>query len=709
MEQDNPTTQDPTQTQDTTQTSQLDPTVVNLAKAIRQTETGGDFSATGKSGEYGAYQFTNDTWNKEAPKYGVTVPLSQATPGQQNAVAYNKIKEWKDAGNNVTQIASMWNAGEGEPNAYTGTFADGSPATGVNKFGVKYDVPTYAKSVAQAYLTLKNGGQISADASNPSSTANTSPTQVVPQNQSVPSKGDFLDKAAGFFNTLFPGKQVGNLLGGLYDKLTLPSDEAKEVTLPSAAQVGADVGQGALMLAAGPEAGELGTAGRIAGAAGGGALYGAAGAVANGSTDIKDIGTQAAIGGGIGAATGGLLEAGGAAVRGIGDMLSSKSADEIATMARDPNVTTKDISKLSAPEQEQYFKEKTQAVNEDAITQRTARTQETAQAVNDSKQEIQQFAQKAGEAARGETTDLKQPLQQLLKDSSQTYVQLTQEAAASGEGLDKKIDTEDLKDAIDKKFEYDQTGLGDEIKNDLGLNKPEPEPETDEATGLPVIKAEASEPDTITNQEILDKAKEIMQTVSKGSRAGNQTYSAAEYRALQKYSFLMETLGDNGIDMTEANKFWRSWAPLRNRSVAEIKPFEEAGVGKMPFESTVAKANATANTIPQAKAKLDAQNFISELENRMGLEKGTIGSDTRDAIAQLEKAKLDKAEIPRIAQEAKDAIAADKAAAIKEIGKQKYNAQAASRKRAIIKKTILYTLGAIGVTGGAARIISSVL
>ena len=66
--------------------NQLDPQVVNLAKAILQSESGGDYSIAGKSGEHGAYQFTKDTWNAEAPKYGINTSLQQATPEQQNAV-----------------------------------------------------------------------------------------------------------------------------------------------------------------------------------------------------------------------------------------------------------------------------------------------------------------------------------------------------------------------------------------------------------------------------------------------------------------------------------------------------------------------------------------------------------------------------------------------------------------------------------------------
>lgn len=154
----------------------LDPTVVNLAKAIRQTESGGNFNAKGQSGEHGGYQYTPDTWSAVAPKYGITSKLEEATPQEQNAVTYNRIKEWKDSGKNVTQIASMWNAGEGEPDAYTGKFGKdtgshkaGDPSRGINSYGAKYDVPAYAESVSKAYLALKNGQNVQQDPNNPSS------------------------------------------------------------------------------------------------------------------------------------------------------------------------------------------------------------------------------------------------------------------------------------------------------------------------------------------------------------------------------------------------------------------------------------------------------------------------------------------------------------------------------------------------------------
>lgn len=150
-------------------TGSLDPQAVNLAKAIRQSESGGDFNAKGASGEHGAYQFMPATWSKLSAKAGVNVPLEKSTPQDQNKVAYTQIKAWKDKGYNPGQIASMWNAGEGEPDAYLGKFSDGSPSMGTNKQGVRFNVSQYARSVANTYQTLKQGGQAGADPNNPSS------------------------------------------------------------------------------------------------------------------------------------------------------------------------------------------------------------------------------------------------------------------------------------------------------------------------------------------------------------------------------------------------------------------------------------------------------------------------------------------------------------------------------------------------------------
>jgi len=289
------------------QVTQLDPDAVNLAKAIRQTESGGNFSAKGKSGEYGAYQFTQPTWDTYSKKYGVNVPLTQATPEQQNEVAYKQIKEWKDKGFNVGQIASMWNSGEKNPDAYLD-----ESFKGINKSGAKYDVPAYAKSVAIAYQTLKQGGQVNVDPNNPSSVASTVNQKENP----------LIGAAKGVGNFLFP------IVGDIYHDIK--GDQPSK----SVAQHLADLGLSALTvipflgeesllarggLAAAEGATKSGLASTLLKGAGYGAAVGGLGAVSQGGGAA-----EALKGAGVGAVTGGVLGGLGHALSGFVSQLPER-------------------------------------------------------------------------------------------------------------------------------------------------------------------------------------------------------------------------------------------------------------------------------------------------------------------------------------------------------------------------------------------------
>lgn len=124
--------------------TQLDPDVLRLAKSIRQVETG-NRPVQGASGELASrYQFMPGTWKGEAKRIlgDENAPL---TLENENKVAYTRIKEKKDAGWKPDQIASWWNSGGPD---YAGK-------VGVNKMGVKYDVPGYVNKVKGAYENLK--------------------------------------------------------------------------------------------------------------------------------------------------------------------------------------------------------------------------------------------------------------------------------------------------------------------------------------------------------------------------------------------------------------------------------------------------------------------------------------------------------------------------------------------------------------------------
>ncbi len=165
---------------------ELDQDVVKLAKAIRQVESGGNYAVRSKDGSFGAYQFIKPTWDSTARKYGVNAKWEEATPAQQNEVAYKQIKEWKDKGFNIGEVASMWNAGAGRPNAYK------EGLKGTNSAGVNYNVASYAKKVALAYQQIKRGY---------SSTQQASPEVPTEKPKSLS------EKLAGFGNALIESEK----------------------------------------------------------------------------------------------------------------------------------------------------------------------------------------------------------------------------------------------------------------------------------------------------------------------------------------------------------------------------------------------------------------------------------------------------------------------------------------------------------------------
>ncbi len=159
-----------------TSSPQMDNDVINLAKAIRQTESGGNFDAVGDNGtSHGAYQWQANTWKAHA-KQALGDENAPMTPSNQNAVAYTVLKSWKDEGLNPAQAAARWNSGSDK--GWENKVGD----TVINGKTIHYDVPKYVKSVTDAYQLSKQGGEPQADPNNPSSVAYQQPEQKKPFN-----------------------------------------------------------------------------------------------------------------------------------------------------------------------------------------------------------------------------------------------------------------------------------------------------------------------------------------------------------------------------------------------------------------------------------------------------------------------------------------------------------------------------------------------
>lgn len=171
-----------------------------LTKAIRQHESGGNYSASGDNAtSTGAYQFQAPTW-KSYSKQILGDENAQMTPENQNAVAYGMIKTWKDQGLGPAQIAAKWNSGSetGWENKVGTTTRNGKD--------LSYNVPQYVSSVVSNFKQIypqvqqQYGGQTAG-------TDNTIP-QTPPS-----SSGPAFPYAEGDNGLTAGAKAIGNLPG----------------------------------------------------------------------------------------------------------------------------------------------------------------------------------------------------------------------------------------------------------------------------------------------------------------------------------------------------------------------------------------------------------------------------------------------------------------------------------------------------------------
>ncbi len=183
----------------------LDSGVVNLAKAIRQKESGGDYNAIGDNGtSHGAYQWQPGNFAKDAEQFGLDP--NDFSPVNQDKVAYKQIEAYKQAGYSPEQVASLWNSGKPDATGNQGV-------TTVNGKPLSYDTPKYVSDVMNYFNQnkLQNPGQ----SAQPQDLAN----QQIPQEQS-PSVGGFLGNVV---------KSGANFIGNIGNAVLHPIDTVQNI------------------------------------------------------------------------------------------------------------------------------------------------------------------------------------------------------------------------------------------------------------------------------------------------------------------------------------------------------------------------------------------------------------------------------------------------------------------------------------------------
>lgn len=117
-----------------------------LLHAFKIAESNGNYRAVGLSGEYGAYQFLPDTWKMYCRKT-IGQNLDILIPANQDKIARHKVLQLIQAGYTDEEIASIWNCGSSRY----------KNRVGINKYGVKYDVPAYVVKIIKLAKLYRNG------------------------------------------------------------------------------------------------------------------------------------------------------------------------------------------------------------------------------------------------------------------------------------------------------------------------------------------------------------------------------------------------------------------------------------------------------------------------------------------------------------------------------------------------------------------------
>lgn len=176
----------------------LNPLAVNLAKAIRQQESQGNYNAVGDNGDsHGAYQFNKDNFKNWATEYGLDP--NDFSPTNQDKVAYTRINSQLQEGNAPSEIAARWNGAKVENGKYVPLNPDY-----VEK--VKQNYAQIVGGNAPQTQNLASGGVNQAQASN----GTQAPESTLQKGLDVAGAvGNFLFPIAGDIGAMIQGKPTG--------------------------------------------------------------------------------------------------------------------------------------------------------------------------------------------------------------------------------------------------------------------------------------------------------------------------------------------------------------------------------------------------------------------------------------------------------------------------------------------------------------------
>lgn len=114
--------------------------IVDICETLKWIESRGRYDIKGNSREYGIVQFTWSTWKRLCLKFEGKI-LDWTIPGNQEKILFKQVEWLLSKDYNPAQIASIWNCGSKR----------WSGKCGINKYGIRYDVPKYVRKFLNKY------------------------------------------------------------------------------------------------------------------------------------------------------------------------------------------------------------------------------------------------------------------------------------------------------------------------------------------------------------------------------------------------------------------------------------------------------------------------------------------------------------------------------------------------------------------------------
>lgn len=390
------------------------------------------------------------------------------------------------------------------------------------------------------------------------------------------------------------------------------------------------------------------------------------------------------------------------AMRAVGDFISEKlgkakpsfgvkTEAEIMSMPADPEK----LKKLTDVQREAYFSAKYK------------------QASAAGKAEIDAVKKKTDDLLAQETTQLAKKSEELTKDlntKSKEYDKVTYEEVQAS----KPVLAETLRKNGNHYVELIDKAMPPEVRNaqvtrneiasqiNAKVNSMDPASVADAQQKIAFINKYLPEGGANIG-DLYDAMKAIRkENISKGTTRGKKVYSGDEYQALNTISEISDFLKNKGVDLSEANSFWRNNAEARDKFISIIQPFTTEGLetgGIKTFREAIQK-RISGQATPEQESML--AKFEEYTGSKLGNDKtmqafNKLSEAEKNLVAIKTEETIKKAAIEELKNNGIEAANKNAAEIKEELDKLKLTTDQKIAFKRKIQRAITYTLGAVGL------------